>query len=171
MKSDRNYFPWHTFQLWFREGFRAGAILNKVMVASWSKEQRQQLLEQRRFAAINHPEELDLLREVAQWLRTNGKEGEARTIDERLAKLAPYTEYPPLSDEEARTLWRILSEYGVSTERYRYLHGQVRAFVAGFGGDTDKAIQGVMDAIWRSMGPALDPIRENVEKAAKEEAA
>jgi hypothetical protein len=158
-----NHFPWHAFQLWLRDGFFAGFVLNKVMVASWPESQRP-------FKPVTHPEELKLLGEALKWVRTTGEKADSVPL-ERLANLAPGSEYPHLSDEDARTLWRILSQYGVLTLRYKSLHSQVREFVIGFDGDVDAAIRGGMDAVWRSIGPALDPNRKNVEKAAAEKAA
>jgi hypothetical protein len=154
MEANRTYFPWHPFQLWLREGIFAGFILNKLMIASWPQEKRP-------FAPMVFPEEVELLGKIFYWARAHGLE---KVPFELLSALSPGSDYPALSDQDVRSLWRAVTEYGVSNERYHGLHAQLRDHLTA-APDLDSAIRDGMDALWRSIGPALDPDRGNIERA------
>lgn len=155
-QTAEHYFPWHRFQLWLREGFRAGSILNKVMIASWPPDRHPGGQQPR-----SDPEELELLDSVLG--RTQDEQ--ERTIIQRLLSNLKSTEaYPPLNDEEARTLWLALSHYGTTTERYTTLHTHLKPYLMSLN-DPDTMTKQWMDCLWRSIGPAMDPDRKEIENS------
>jgi hypothetical protein len=148
------YFPWRTVQLWLRDGFLAGWILNKVMIASWPKEKRP-------YAAALFPEEKRLLKEVLIWVEENADLKLSQKPLRRLLEVKDGHEYPELEDEDARALWLILSQYGTAMRDYGTLHEQLRDYIAQRE-DLDDMVRGWWDGIWRSIGPALEPDRKNI---------
>ena len=152
------YFPWHKFQLWLRSGFWAGFLLNKVIIASRSE---------RPYPPQSLQEEIELLQKALEWAQDTNK-GEYVEVLTPLARIEPPNEYPELTNYQARTLWLALSEYGTATEAYQSLHNSLAERLRQFT-DPDEAIKNSMDALWRSIGPALDPERSNIEEAEQKE--
>lgn len=157
MPNDRPYFPWHIFQLWLREGFFAGFVFNKLIVASWPKEKG------RPITTRAASEEIELLRKILKWTENNGKECASLS---RLCNTKPGDDYPDLPDDDVRSLWLVVTEYGVSNDTYGTLHARMQDYFVK-APNVDAAIKEGMDALWRSIGPALDPDRDNIERAAK----
>ena len=155
--DDDIYFPWHKFQLWLRSGFFAGFLLNKIMIASWPEDEKP-------FPPQSHPEEIELLKKALEWAQDTNK-GEYVEVLNPLTTIEPPGKYPKLANNEARTLWLALSEYGTATESYQGLQNDLRKYLGQFVANPDKAIKNGMDALWRSIGPALDPERSNIEEA------
>jgi hypothetical protein len=160
-EQQRRLFPWHQFQLWLREGFVAGAILNKVVIASWAEEDR----DSKQVCKLTN-EEHELLWGAAS------SPGQPEILY-WLAKLPEGQNYPALEDQDARALWVALSEYGTKNKQFQGLHSQLKKFVSSFSNfdNFDSLIHTSMDVLWRSIGPATDPIRANVDKAANAEKA
>jgi len=167
MEANGNYFPWHSFQLWLREGLFMGSLLNKLKIASQDKNKTQP------YPPKSHQEEIDLLNEVLKWISSpkGEKYGGSIAVIKQLIALGPNKEYPKLKNEEARTLWQALSEYGTSTARYEKLDEKLGRYLTSFDGDAAMVRKKWMNGLWRSIGPAMDPDRKAiVEAAAKEEA-
>lgn len=158
--AEGTHFPWHKFQLWLRSGFHAGLLLNKIMIASWP-ETKQQYPLQGHIESL--PEEIELLKEVWTWAEKTGR-GEYMEVLGHLVEIKPYNKYPKLTNNGARILWLALSEYGTATESYQGLQNGLREYLIQFT-DADEAVRSGMDALWRSIGPALDPNRDNIKEA------
>ncbi len=156
--AEGNYFPWHKFQLWLRSGFCAGFLLNKIMVASWPEDKRPYSLQ-------SDPEEIELLQKALLWAE-EAKKTEYMEVLSLLARMEPLSAYPELTNSQARTLWLALSEYGTATESYQRLQNGLIEYLGQFT-DPVEAMKNSMDALWRSIGPALDPNRDNIEEAEK----
>lgn len=150
------YFPWHKFQLWLRSGFNAGCLLNKVMISSWPEGDRP-------YSPKSSLEEVELLEKVQGWAVDTGKREYAEVLHHCLARIKSFNEYPELTNNEARVLWLALSEYGTATESYQCLQNDLTEYLSH--AEPDEAIRNGMDALWRSIGPALDPNRDNIEEA------
>ena len=98
------------------------------------------------------------------WAEKDEKE-EYTGVLGHLATIEPTKEYPELTNNEARTLWLALREYGTATESYQGLQNGLTEYLSQF--TADEAIRSGMDALWCSIGPALDPNRGNIEEAEK----
>ena len=141
-------FPWHKFQLWLRTGFCAGTILNKIVLASWPKNERP-------YPPQSTVEEIELLNMIREWAEKIGKEEYVILLD-HLVVITPPNEYLELSSDEARTLWLALNEYGIAIESLHNVQSIIKSYLDQ-APNNEEAIKNGMDVLWRSLGPALDP--------------
>lgn len=157
MSQQEAFFPWRDFSLWLREGMVAGRILNKVMMSSWPPERRpkEELL-------TAHPEERELLINVWKWAPSEEYRNVLTSVVEE-SKIG-HT-YPVLTEDKARTLWLALTDYGTATEHFRTLLQELKAFASPTQSDLEALIRGIMDGLWRTIGPSMDPDRSTIEKS------
>jgi hypothetical protein len=151
------FFPWRNFSLWLRDGLVAGRILNKVMMSSWPAERRP-----RDELLMVHGEEIELLWNVLKWAPSD----EYRDTLNSIVKVARTGHtYPILQENEARTLWLALTDYGTATNQFEALLQELKSFAAPAQSDLETLIRTLMDSLWRTIGPSMDPDRSAIEKS------
>lgn len=141
MQDPTDPFPWRSFTSWLREGIQAAFVMNKLML----------LRSDRGFRVAATDEEARFLDKVSSYLPEYRD-----TIDAAMEGLK--TSEPP-DRETIERLWIGFHEYGLNSPACAEVVSKLGRSVFRSLSYTDQAIaaQGLLEGVWRSLGPAVAP--------------